>query len=254
MEEGLLDRTGFYTTETSRTINDTSAPILYGVLFGTSPMTLLPTEAAADYTALVLHAPGQEPVYRDFMGGVVGGTFALTRACADPAAMLRWVDYLYTEEGCYLARSGELEVDYQRDSTGQWFWLYSADQVISLVQKQDTIDSGTPIPGWVPASYSLSFDNATTRPLVEAFAAVAAISREAVPQVIFTPEEEARLAELWPPLSTYCETRMAWFVAGDWPMDDQHWEEYCRETERLGMAEVTAIWQQALDRQKEAAQ
>ena len=254
MAEGLLDRTGFYATDTSRTITDVNAAIPYGVIFGSSPMELLPTAAAADYTALVLRSGQAEPVYRDFMGGVAGGTFALTPACDDPAAMLRWVDYLYTEDGCYLARSGELEVDYQRDSEGKWFWLYSPEQVLTLVQRQDTIDSGTPIPGWVPASYSLSFDNPSTRPLVEDFAAVAAISREAVPQVYFTPEEEARLAELWPPLSTYCETRMTWFVTGDWPLDDEHWAEYCRETERLGMPEVTAIWQQALDRQKEAAQ
>ena len=252
-EEGLLDSTGFITGQTSRTVSDTSAPLTYGALFGTSPMQQLPVDYAEEYTALVLHPEGEEPVYRSFMGSVVRGAFAVTSACEHPEDMLRWVDFLYTEEGCFLARSGREEEDYQRDPDGKWRWLYSAEQVLSLVRREDTIDDGSPIPGWVAPAYSLNFDDKATARMVEDFARVAEVSREAVPQVTFTPEEDARLAQLMPGLSSWCETRMAWFVTGDWPLDDAHWEEFCRQTEALGMGEVTGIWQNAVDRQREAS-
>ncbi len=250
-EEGLLDSTGFTSGETSRKVTDTSAALTYGAFFGTSPMQLLPAAYAEEYTALLLHPAGESPVYRNFMGCVVRGTFAVTSACGHPEDMLRWVDFLYTEAGCFLARSGQEDTDYQKDADGKWRWLYSAEQVISLVRREDTIDDGSPIPGYVPADYSLNFDDASTARLVADFARVAASSREAVPQVTFSPEETARLAELMPGLSSWCETRMTWFVTGDWPLDDAHWEEFCRETEALGMGEVTDIWQQAVDRQRE---
>ncbi|MBR6953504.1 MAG: hypothetical protein IKH77_00485 [Clostridia bacterium] len=250
--EELLDHSGFTTSDTTRKLSDSATTIPYGVVFGTSPMSLLPAKAAEDYTALLLHPAGEAPVYRSFMGAVVRGTFAVTTACENPGEMLRWADVLYTEEGCFMARAGVLDEDYQRDADGKWRWLYSAEQVASLVSREDTIDAGSPIPGYVPESFNLSFDDVSANRLVAEFAQVASVAREAVPQMSLTPEEEARLAALMPALSAYCETRMTWFVTGDWPLDDAHWEEFCSQIDALGMAEIIQIWQRAADRQKEA--
>lgn len=52
-----------------------------------------------------LEYQGQQ-IYRDLLGDVVPGSFALTSACQDPETMLRWVDYLYSVEGSRLAQSG----------------------------------------------------------------------------------------------------------------------------------------------------
>lgn len=63
------------------------------------PLNLVPAPALDEYVLLPpLEYQGQQ-IYRDLLGDVVPGSFALTSACQDPETMLRWVDYLYSVEG-----------------------------------------------------------------------------------------------------------------------------------------------------------
>ena len=43
---------------------------------------------------------------RDLLGEVWTGCFAGSSSCEDPAAALRWVDALYSEDGALLAFAG----------------------------------------------------------------------------------------------------------------------------------------------------
>ncbi len=247
-EERLIDHYGFNSSDTTRKITDSNAAITYGVVMGPSAMQMLPAGAAADYTVMMPLAWEGQQVYRSLLGELNRGTFAVTKACRDTAAMLRWVDFLYTEEGCFLSRSGVEGKDYEHHSDGTWSYLYDAENVLNLVMTEDTIADGGATPGYVPVSYQMSFDDSDTRRLLESLDAMRAFTREAVPQVTFTDAEEARLNEIWPPISAYCETAMTRFVTGDVELNDENWTAFCQKTEELGLPEVTQIWQQAVNR------
>ena len=110
--EGLLDNTGFSSTESTKQITDTSADITFGVVLGPSIMNLLPSAQLDNYDVLMPLTYNGKQVYRKLLGDISSGTFAITCACKDPAALISWVDFFYTEEGCYLTQAGEKDVEY----------------------------------------------------------------------------------------------------------------------------------------------
>ena len=247
-EEGLLDRFGFSTPDTMRRITDTEAAIPYGVIFGPSPLQLLPSGSAEHYELLQPLVWEGTQSYRSLLGAVTKGTFAVTSACKDPAAVLRWVDLLYSEEGCFLAHAGLEGRDWERLSDGSWSWLMDANEVMNTVLTEDTIADGGPAPGYVPVSYQINFDDAATRRTVSAVSDFSVHVREPMPQVCLTAAEDARLAEIWPAIQRMAETRMTWFITGDQPLNDETWNAFCEELDSLGMPEAVRIWQGAMDR------
>lgn len=105
--EGLLDPDGFYTSDVLRRSTDSKAPETYGVFFAPSPMNIVTYDQASDYVILAPLESGGQQIYRDLCGTLTRGTFAITSACSDPAALLQWVDILYTEEGAIEAMLGK---------------------------------------------------------------------------------------------------------------------------------------------------
>ena len=261
-EENLLDHAGFTAPETLRKITDDNN-IPYGVILSSDVTTFLQTTQMNAYQALMpLEYNGQQ-VYRSFLGPVTRGTYAVTSRCSDPAAVLQWVDYLYSEAGCYLSLVGQQAIygennetiqngDYVVDSDGQWRWTVSADQIESQVYAKSTIGSDLPMPGYILPEYQSRFADATIQSQVEQLEQVSKIAAEPCPQVFFTTEEAARLAEIWKPLSSYIENELTWFVTGEKALDDEGWDAFCAEVKNLGMDEVISIWQGAVDRFEEA--
>lgn len=247
-EERLIDRLGFSTVESTRQITDAKAAITYGVVTGPSIMSLLPSEQLANYEVLLPLTYEGKQAYRDLLGDVVRGTFAVTSACKDPAAMVAWVDYLYSEEGCFLAQAGMLNEEYEVHSDGTWAWMDDPKRVADVILPEYTIAEGAVAPGYTPDSYQLNYDDAATHRAVEMLKALKDVSVEPYPPVYLTEQEQSRINELWKEIGYEAETRMAWFVTGDMPLNDQTWQEFCDLLQRLGLQETVSIWQAALDR------
>ena len=247
-EEKLIDENGFTSGDTLRKITDTNAAIPYGFVFGPTALQLLPASAADSFMPLEPLTYNDKAVYRSLLGAMTKGTFALTTACADPAAMLQWIDFLYTEEGCYLSRAGQKDVDYEVHEDGTWSWLYSTEEVMNVVMTEDTIANGGATPGYVSPDYQLAFDDdATHRQLAQIYE-LESKSVEPVPNIYLTAEERAKLSELWPAISEYCETQMTWFITGDQPLNDETWSAFCSEAVRLGVDQVAALFDSAIRR------
>lgn len=247
-EEKLIDRNGLLSSDTLRRVTDADAAITYGVTFGPSVLTMLPTTALGDFTALTPLEYGGTRQYRSLLSEVTRGTFAITKACSDPAALLRWVDMLYTDEGLYLAYVGEEGVEYSRSADGKWYWELPASEVSSYVLADVTISEGAPVPGYITAEYQLSLDDAQTHATMEQLAELASHCRLPLPMVWLTEEEQAELDSFWPALSRYAEQQMVWFMTGDQPLNDETWAAFCAEAERLGCNRAAEIFQAALAR------
>ena len=249
--ENLLDPAGFTTPETLRRITD-EKNVPFGVILGSSVTDFLPGAQMSSYGTLLPLTYDGKQVYRSFLGQTARGTFAVTCRCADPAAVLRWADELYTEEGCFLAHAGKEGEDYRVESDGTWRWLVAESQIETEIYAKRTISEDLVMPGYVPVDFQKQYSSDVVRNQVEQAAAVAEIAAEPCPQVFFTEQEAARLAEIWPPLAVYIESRLTWFVTGEEVLDGAAWDAFCAKVNELGMDEVIAIWQGAVDRFEEA--
>ena len=246
--ERLIDHNGFSSAEALRQITDSNAAMIYGIVMGPSASLMIATAAADEYDVLPpLFYEGAQR-YRSLLGNVYPGTCAITSACADPGALLEWLDYLYSEEGCFLAYTGLEGTEWERHSDGTWSWLDDMETVSNAILPESTIGEGAPIPGYVPVTYQMTFENEQVHKNVSSLSALSEIAALPFPIVSLTDEERQRVNAVWAELGGWAETQMTWFVTGDQPLNDETWAAFCQEADKRGLQELIALFQAAVDR------
>lgn len=246
-EEKLIDRNGFTAMRSIATTPDESTEVVYGVMFASTPVTLVHTSKLDQYVLLEPLTYEGEQVYRDLTGDVIRGTFAITSACEDPAALLRWVDFLYTEEGFILAEAGMEGVEFDVNDDGTWLWVDNTETLNLVTLPQATLRAGTPMPGVSSVDFQLRLDDAATVRIIQAIQRLREIDSEPYPMVWLTQEQQTRMNELIARIGSYAEQQMVWFVCGDVPLTDETWAEFCQTVRDLGVDEMVSIWQAAAD-------
>jgi len=249
-EEELIDHDGFSSIRALNGTTDQKAEIIYGVMFSSTPAELVPVTAIEQYELLepLMHEGKQ--VYRDLTGDLIRGTFAITSTCKDPAALLAWVDYLYTEEGFILAEAGMEGEEFDWNDDGTWLWVDSSEMLSQSTLPHATLRSGTAMPGVTSISFQQKLDDAATQRVISALARLRAIDTLPYPMVWLTQEQENRVNELALQIASYAELQMVWFVAGDVELTDDSWSAFCQTVRELGVDEMVSIWQAAADARK----
>ena len=241
--EELLDHEGFITTDTMRRITDEKKSIPYGLILSCTPLTVVPQAAVDQYTLLEPLEQNGERIYRDLLGSVIRGTFAVTSACREPEKLVAWVNLLYTEETSRLAHYGKEGEDYLLNEDGYWEWNADTQTAGEVILPGSTISEGGVAPGLADADFQQRYADGPARENILQLAAFRAFTVKPYPQVTLTAEDEARIAKIQSGLSEYAEKAMACFVTGDTEMTDENWAEFCRGAEDRGLSEMVAIWQ-----------
>ena len=237
--EGLLEAA---TSSSSSSSRETAK---YGVFFGATPQDVVGVNLASEYIALDPLLYNGQQVYRDFTGDLYRGTFAISSTCAEPEKLLQWVDYLYTDEGFLAAQVGKEGEDYDWNDDGTWAYARTAEEVVAM-QGTNTIWT-TSMPSYASAEIQMKMDDDATHALAAELARVRQWEKRAMPLLYLTQEQMNRVTELQSGISTYAETRMAWFVAGDVELNDETWADFCAQVKALGIDEMVSIWQSAYD-------
>ena len=245
-EEGLLDTDGFTTADSLRAITDSDATITYGLMLAPTPLSLVPSSALDQYELLMPLTYNGKQTYRDLLGDLVRGTFAVTSACEDPGTVLSWVDYLYTEEGCHLMQAGEEGVDYQFNNDGTWNWIPSNEEVTASVLPDKTIADGGTQPGLSSVSFQLAFDQKETKTIITQLAKLKEVSAQPMPLVTMNKTQSERVSAIQADLGYYAEVTMTRFVTGDISLNDDTWQEFCQTVHDKGIDELISIWQEAI--------
>ena len=245
--EDLLDRNGFTGLRSVSGTPEEDAEIVYGVMFASSPADLVHVSKVGQYVLLepLMHEGKQ--VYRDLTGDVIRGTFAITSACADPAAVLSWVDFLYTEEGFILAAAGQAGDEFDYNDDGTWLWSDVNETLVNITLPQATLHGDATTPGWASVAFQMKIDEASTVHILNELARLREIDSLPYPMVWLTEKQNARMSELIFSIGSYAEQQMVWFVAGDVELNDTTWAEFCQTVKELGVDEMTSIWQEAAD-------
>ena len=245
-EENLLSHTGFTTADSLRMVTDKDATMTYGLFLAPTPLTLLPSKSLDEYELLLPLTYGGGQIYRNLLGDVSRGTFAVTAACEDIPAVLAWADFLYSEEGCVLAQAGVENEEFARNADGSWYWISAAEEVTGYVMPMVTIADGGVMPGYVSMDFQLSFDDASTMKVVRQLAQAKALSVDPMPLCTLVEADRARLNEIHNALASYAEVAMIRFVTGEVPLNDDTWNTFCQTVQSMGLDEVISIWQNAI--------
>jgi len=245
-EEDLLDHSGFSSADTLRAITDEEAPMTYGLLLAPTPLTLIPGTSIGQYDLLMPMTYEGKQIYRDLNGDLVRGAFAISSGCEDPARLVAWVDYLYTEEGCRLAQAGLEDVEYQWHEDGTWSWVADMQTVANEVLATATIAEGGLMPGLSSVEFQRTYDEPQTAQAIASLMKLKEVSVEPYPQVWLTAEQQTRLAQLQLEVGGYAEQMMVWFVTGEVEMNDAAWNEFCQTLKDKGIDEMLSLLQGAL--------
>lgn len=242
-DEGLLDRGGFTTVDSLRRITDDKKAIPYGMMLSTTPLTVVPQAALSQFTLLEPLEQNGKQIYRDLLGNVIRGTFAITSACREPEKLVSWVNRLYTKEGNRLAAYGKEGEDYILGEGGFWEWNGDLQTAGDVILPEHTISDGGSAPGLMDSEFQTLYTDEMTRRSVEQLSILKTFSVIPYPPVTLTAEDGASVAKIQKELSQYAEKTMACFVTGDLELSDENWSEFCRNVEKLGLPEMMAIWQ-----------
>ena len=249
--EGLLDSTGFTGLRNLNVNNqDEDAAVVYGVMLTSSPVQLTTAKALGEYAILEPLVYEGKQVYRDLTGDVIRGTFAITSACEDPAALVQWVDYLYTEEGFILAEAGVEGEEFAWNDDGSWLWESAGEALLSNILPEATIRSGTTMPGYATVEFQQKIDDISTVHVVKSLLKLKAFDSMPYPLVYMTDAQQSRLDELIWNIGKYAEQQMVWFVVGDVELNDETWADFCQQVKALGLDEMVALLQTAADERK----
>ena len=246
---GLLDPDGFHTVDTLRRVTDAKAVVRCGALFAPLPSSILPGEWLSSYTAVPPLTYEGKQMYRTISPGAIPGTFAITSACQDAAAMLKWVDYLYTPEGAILASAGQEGIDYLVDGDGSWRRTPEAEQ--NAFQANSIILSGTVPPGISNDDFQRRYADPAVRTISEEIDRVSAVARDPFPVFSLSYAQEQKLAPLQNGIGRYVDESIARWVLGEWELSDAQFTQFEKELERLDLRTFMSFWQDVLDQSKE---
>ena len=245
-QEGLLDPDGFITADALRRITDEDAEAVYGVFFAPTPVNLVPYDMSVDYALLEPLVFEEKQIYRDLCGEVTRGTFAITSACEDPAALLAWVDVLYTEEGAIAALAGTEGEDYVVGEDGSWTWKGGLEAMTaSTLSELSVYDTGD-MPWLFPDAFYDRYDEDNVQRVNGELRKLNACVVEPFPVYTLTEEESARALELQSQLGSYVDETLARVVLGELDADEA--QTFVEGLEERGMQEMIDLWQSVAGR------
>lgn len=242
-DNGLLPETAFRDLHALAALEDKESDTLVsGAILSLTPYSQVEADKVTQY-GLILPESG---TWRDLLGEVWGGTFAITKGCEDVESALAWVDALYADNAT-LAYAGVEGVDYTMSENG-WTWILDTYRTVDTIRAESIIYTSGTMPGLVPAAFMHRADSELDRHVTANSDALQVISTRPLPARILTDEEEARVNVLQDALGTAVDVGIARFVTGEVELNDETWQAYQDELTSLGADELVEIFAQIVKR------
>lgn len=216
-----------------------------GLIVTVAPYTNVPAGSVLDYEPLLLAGPDGAVRWRDLLGGVWTGAFAVTSACEDPAQALRWVDALYAQEGALLAYAGVRGEDYEVNEDGYWYFLTDSTRAVEQIRAHSIIYTGETMPGLVPVDFLRAVDSPEDRHVLEASAKALACAEQVTLPYTLAPQAQARADELAAVIGGEVDRGIARFVTGEMELSDENWNAFLASLEEAGSAELLSLFEAA---------
>ena len=246
-DKGLLEDTAFtgMHSMTARNAGRQDQPPISGLIVSPTPFTHVNASHICDYEALLLPAPDGEIYWRDFLGEVWTGCFAVTSTCENPAEALRWADALYTEEGALLAYAGIEGEDYTFDASGSWGFSAKNAQEASAIRSGSLIYTGAPIPALYPADFIAKVNSPADVHVMTQSKLVQAHSTCVAPAYFLPADKQVRADELALTVGAEVECGIARFASGEVELTDETYADWQNTLREAGSEELVSLYNSA---------
>ena len=245
-EKGILTKDAFTamhsTAALSSSSDDEDAAVTSGLLVTMTPYTHVPSSAVTDYEALLMPDASGATRWRDLLGDVWTGCFAVTSSCEDPAAALRWVDALYGEEGALLAYAGIEGEDYAWNADGTWSFKVTNSRTINDIRANVLMYTGAAMPGLYPGDFIGKVDSPVDAHVFEQNERVHAVSEQVVPAHALNAADQQRANELTAVLGGLVDRGIARFATGEIELNDETYAAWLAELKAAGSDELAALY------------
>lgn len=198
-----------------------------------------------------LTGPTGEKYYAGEILSVSNGVAFVTSACENPEAVVRYIDYFYSEEGITLYFMGiEGETFEYNDEGNPVFTEYVTNNPDGMNMEEAL---GTYVCWSGGGNPSVADDLHFGVHLIPEITVTAAQNLKAYgPEIIwpgsftYTEEENERLLDLKLDIDTYVKDMRAKYISGSESLET--WDTYIATLERMGLAEYLELTQAGLDR------
>ena len=243
-DKGVLPEDAFTAVHATERItsSDEDAPVTCGLMLSVTPYTHLDAKAVTDYVPLLLAGPDGTTRWRDLLGAVWTGCFAVTSRCEDPAQALAWADALYSEEGAILGYAGVQDEDFTVNADGYWSFGVQGNQDVSVLRSEVLMYTGAPMPGIYPTDFIHRVDSELDRHVFEASERVRMVSERVTQPYCLGEKEQARANELAVKIGRLVDEGIAKFATGEIELSDENYDAWIAELKEAGSEELTSLF------------
>lgn len=244
VEQGILPEDAFTAMHSTQALSSSEEETATsGLLVSMAPYSAVPVDASMEYQALLMPGPDGETRWRDMLGPIWTGCFAVTRTCQEPEKALAWVDALYGEEGALLAYAGVEGEDYAYNEQGRWTFLLDGGRNINEIRSEVLMYTGTAMPGLYPSDFLAAVDSDIDLHVITQSERVRAVSEQVTPAYALNAEEQARADELAATLGGMVDRGIAQFATGERELTDENYQAWLDALREAGSAELTALFE-----------
>ncbi|WP_339324917.1 extracellular solute-binding protein [Paenibacillus sp. FSL W8-0194] len=196
------------------------------------------------------HGDRQYNAYGSPLGNI--GMFVLTDKAKHPEAMMRWMDYFYSDEGIKLFFMGWKDETYTEDANGNVDYtdeIKNNPKGLNLDQAvgQYLIWPGGYYPGFVKQKFFKGAEGLPTSVENAKKAEPFVLPQDQVwPPFNFTQEEQSELTTIQTDIETYVNEMRDKFITGNESFDN--WDQYVAALKKMGVDRYVAIYQSASER------
>lgn len=196
------------------------------------------------------HGDRQYNAYGSPLGNI--GMFVLTDKAKHPEAMMRWMDYFYSDEGIKLFFMGWKDETYTEDANGNVDYtdeIKNNPKGLNLDQAvgQYLIWPGGYYPGFVKQKFFKGAEGLPTSVENAKKAEPYVLPQDQVwPPFNFTQEEQSELTTIQTDIETYVNEMRDKFITGNESFDN--WDQYVAALKKMGVDRYVAIYQSASER------
>lgn len=251
-DEGLLDPESFSQNQDTYTAKGTADTLGYLTVAGA--FVNVGNELHWDYQGLAPFPDSEGNRLTNKRASCGGNHFAITSNCENPEAALRYVDYLYSEEGTTLAWMGVEGVSWEwmDEEKTTWHWLKPDDLTMNQFRHSYAIQGGVGYPSAHPIYFESSMWDRQEDP-IEASLDTERFRKPATdcgvllwPTIKWSVEDSETLSFILPDCQTYYTASAVDFITGVRDIDAD-WDEYINTLKSMGIEEAIAMCQTAYD-------
>ncbi|MBQ7974471.1 MAG: extracellular solute-binding protein [Clostridia bacterium] len=248
--EGLLDKDVFIQNQQQVLAKGTGADPVIGSTITSGGFVIVGNERNADMVPTpIISKPGAKEKMWISRELATPGAFAVSKACEHPEVAVRWIDYLYSDEGAKLAWMGVEGVSYEYADDGTWTWIKEGEESATEARARHTFNSGLNL-GKFPVEWFDVNDGTETVAneqrvwMVENFGDCL---RLPVPTVYLESADEKIISTTGTDLTQYVNQFIAQVVTGEIDLDAS-WADFEATCKRMGVDEMVQIYQSAFDK------